>query len=387
MNFHKALCLFTTAAVMTASLIGCGSADPAEQAASSALAGESGSTAVSAETTEAAQTAATAEAAASNISATETPAEEASTQASSDTGTTENAAEAETDAVKNMETSTGDTAVETVESTQNLRVTNKNGGQINIAVFGDSQFDNYRGENGIAYLLSYYLDANVYNMAMGGTTASVGEQYKYNSFDDWNERDFWGMANAAVGNITDTSFFEGYSAHDAFEQCDFDKVDYFIIEYGVNDFILHHPRLSDNDPTVYQGALLRGINLLKDKYPNAQIIVCAPTYVHMWYNVGGGYWIDGYITDNGYGTLYDFMTAAQEVADKTGSMQITPWTYWNMQEGNFKEYLVDGIHMNDTARRKYAQILSRIILRTSGYDVPSETDLDTLDYSTLVKQN
>ena len=104
-----------------------------------------------------------------------------------------------------------------------------------IVILGDSIMDGDRTESGVADIISEQLNAKVYNMSMGGTTAALTTYEQYN-FSTWSSRCLMGVVNGILGNIN-TDIFEGYAAGEILKTCDFDKTDYFIIEYGVNDFL------------------------------------------------------------------------------------------------------------------------------------------------------
>ena len=60
--------------------------------------------------------------------------------------------------------------------------------------------DGYRNETGIAYLTGVYCDADVYNLAMGGTTAALST-YESAVYEEWNSRCLQGVVHAICGNI------------------------------------------------------------------------------------------------------------------------------------------------------------------------------------------
>ena len=141
-----------------------------------------------------------------------------------------------------------------------------------VVILGDSIMDGDRTESGAADIIGQQLNAKVYNMSMGGTTAALlpGENSDYST---WDSRCLLGVVNAIVGNI-DTDIFEGYAAGEVLETCDFDKTDYFIIEYGVNDFLtgkIPNSRYLEGGDTLavsashtYTGALNQAIDKLKE---------------------------------------------------------------------------------------------------------------------------
>ena len=104
-----------------------------------------------------------------------------------------------------------------------------------IVFMGDSILDNEREDHGVASLISDGCNARVYNMSIGGTTAAVmpGEQL---GFDQWESRSLLGLVHAIRGEIK-PDIFEGYRAGEILKECDFSKTDYFVIEYGINDFL------------------------------------------------------------------------------------------------------------------------------------------------------
>ncbi len=130
---------------------------------------------------------------------TEPAAETASTQQTTDAETvttassTEAAAEAVTEAATTAATeaattaateASAETATETAEQKDpydlGIQYTDDCVGTLvgsdatmQIVVIGDSQFGNYKGYDGLASMVSQYCHANVYNLAIGGTTAAV----------------------------------------------------------------------------------------------------------------------------------------------------------------------------------------------------------------------
>ncbi len=270
----------------------------------------------------------------------------------------------------------------TSSDTTDDQITAKDGGNIQVVFLGDSQLDNFRDETGIAYLVAQYCDANVYNLAMGGTAASLlpGEKH---GVEEWESRCFLGMVYAITGKV-DPAFFSKYTAYNVFKSCDFSKTDVFVIEYGLNDYFngaaVNNP---DNvlDLETYGGALHVGIDNLKAAYPNATFILCGPNYAQFFKN--GQYLGDGNILSNGKATLQEYAKTADQIASEFNISYLD--AYWGLGINSYTtdEYLMDGVHFTAEGRRKYAQTLSRIILRSQGYDVAPGTNLDEIDLSNL----
>ncbi len=262
------------------------------------------------------------------------------------------------------------------------QITNKNGGNIQVVFLGDSQLDNFRDDTGIAYLVAQYCDANVYNLAMGGTAASLlpGEKH---GVDEWESRCFLGMVYAITGKV-DPAFFSKYTAYNVFQSCDFSKTDIFVIEYGLNDYFngaaVNNP---DNvlDLETYGGALHVGIDNLKQAYPNATFILCGPNYAQFFKN--NQYLGDGNILSNGKATLQEYAKTADQLASEFGISYLDAYWSLGINSYNADQYLMDGVHLSEEGRRKYAQMLSRIILRSQGYQVDPGTNLDEIDMNSL----
>ncbi|MBD5509337.1 MAG: hypothetical protein HDR05_15200 [Lachnospiraceae bacterium] len=236
-----------------------------------------------------------------------------------------------------------------------------------IVILGDSIMDGDRTESGAADIISKQLNAKVYNMSMGGTTAALLPDEQYN-FSKWDSRGLLGVVNAIVGNIN-ADIFEGYAAGDVLETCDFDKTDYFIIEYGVNDFLtgqIPNSRYLEGGDTLavdsthtYTGALQDAISELQNHFPDARIMVCAPHYCQV-FN-GNAFIGDGYSLDYGYGPLINFARGAGYVAEQNkeeGVLFFNAFEVSGIDAETADDYLEDGIHMTPLGARVYAEKLA-----------------------------
>ena len=243
-----------------------------------------------------------------------------------------------------------------------------------IVFMGDSVIDLVREDNGIAALVGNACNAKVYNMAMGGTTAALlpGEQAEYSK---WDSRCLLGVVNAILGNI-DSTIFNDYDAGWILEKCDFSKTDYFVIEYGVNDFMAQIPasRYLENGETrkedavhTYAGALDCAVNLLRDAFPDAKIILIAPHYCQF-FN-GETFVGDGYSLDYGYGNLINYARACGYIAEQykeDGVMFYNAFEESGIDAYTADEYLEDGIHLTSAGRRSYVEHIIWLI-RTDFY--------------------
>lgn len=251
--------------------------------------------------------------------------------------------------------------IEPQEVTEPLPET-KDENKLQIVFLGDSILDGYRNETGIAYLTGVYCDADVYNLAMGGTTAAL-TTYENADYKQWTSRSMQGVVHAICGDV-DAGILEGYTAADVFPKCDFSKTDYFVIEYGMNDFLSGIP-LNDEDDYydeyTYVGALRIAVQSLRSEFPDAQIVLCSPNYAQFW-GKDGAYLGDGNMVNNGGGTLVEYYRVCGNVSADMNTLFLNAYEGIGLDTYSADEYLEDGIHLSEKGRQKYAEKLSKIIL-------------------------
>lgn len=239
-----------------------------------------------------------------------------------------------------------------------------------IVILGDSIMDHDRTESGPAAIIAHDCNAKVYNMAMGGTTAALlpGESAYH---DKWSSRGLLGVIQAIQGNI-DKSIFDGYPAREILDECDFEKTDYFIIEYGVNDFlsgqIPQSKQLADGGTLnvgsiyTYTGALEEAVNTLQNSFPDAKILLVAPHYCQIF--SGQTFMGDGYSMDYGYGPLVSFARGTGYVYEQHKEENVIFYNAFELSGINAEtadDYLEDGVHMTPLGSRVYAEAIARII--------------------------
>ncbi|MDE6662014.1 MAG: SGNH/GDSL hydrolase family protein [Lachnospiraceae bacterium] len=250
-------------------------------------------------------------------------------------------------------------------STPEQTVTN----DMQIVFMGDSILDNVREYDGVAYLISQACNARVYNMSIGGTTAALMTDEQFN-YDNWTSLSLLGIVHAILGDI-DTKIFEPYQAGKILKECDFSKTDYFIIEYGINDFLAKIPNSQyDNNgelrnidaPHTYVGALDAAIGALHNAFPSAKIMIISPHYCQFF--TKDAYVGDSYSLDYGYGKMIDYSLLCGYVCDINKDKNVM---YYNtiMDSGidaySADDYLEDGIHLTAAGRHAYADYASRLI--------------------------
>lgn len=234
--------------------------------------------------------------------------------------------------------------------------------KLQIVFLGDSILDGYRNETGIAYLTGVYCDADVYNLAMGGTTAAL-TAYESAVFSEWTSRSLQGVVHAICGDV-DPSIMDGYKAREIFDSCDFSNTDYFVLEYGMNDFLSSTPLNDDEDfydEYTYVGALRNAVQSLRSKYPDAAIVLCSPTYAHFW-GKDGSYLGDGNMSSNGVAALVEYHRVCGNVSADMKTLFMNGYEGIGLDAYSADEYLEDGIHLSAKGREAYAQKLSKVIL-------------------------
>lgn len=237
--------------------------------------------------------------------------------------------------------------------------------RLNIVFLGDSIIDNHRDETGIAYLTGVACNANVYNMAIGGTSASIEFGEKQGNAD-WTSRGLIGVAKAIKGDIP-TTIFQGTRVQGIIDnkEVDFSKVDYYVIEYGMNDFLRGiNPGNVDEpyDMHTYAGALRIAIDTLQQVTPDATFVLCSPNYAQF-FGKDGAFIGDANMLNNGYGTISDFKGACEYVAGEKGALFMDAYQTLGIDSYTADEYLEDGIHLTQKGRALYAGMLGRIINR------------------------
>lgn len=237
------------------------------------------------------------------------------------------------------------------------------GYELQLVFLGDSIFDNSRDGTGVPYLTAVECNADVYNLAIGGTSATLEYGEELDS-EHWTSRSLQGVVKAMQGKIS-TDIFEGTRTKEILDNpnIDFSQTDYFIVEYGINDFFRAVP-LNDSDDGLnrytYAGALRCALGDLRKLAPDATIIVCSPHYAQF-YN---GDWMigDGNTLNTGYGTLFDYKGTCEYVTKEDQSIFFNAYQDLGINGYTADEYLEDGVHLTEAGRQLYADALAEIIL-------------------------
>ncbi len=242
-----------------------------------------------------------------------------------------------------------------------------------IVFIGDSQFDNARGTGSDipAYTCSLLgKKVKFYNLAIGGTAASLGRGMATDleSIDDCS---FIGICYALAGKIK-TDFLDQYPAGAELKKVKPANVDLYVIEYGANDYINGKDLYNSSaglDPHTYSGALTAGIGELKAVSPNAQFILCGPSYC-MWYNGEGVFIGDSFSVSKGIGPLTEYANTASNLASSMGIPYFDSMyaSQFDLKIETAEDYLADGLHYNEKGRQIYAAVLAHTIQKLRGKD-------------------
>lgn len=241
--------------------------------------------------------------------------------------------------------------------------TEESDGDLQIVFLGDSIFDNNRDGTGVPYLTVVQCDADIYNLAIGGTSATIEEGESTES-NHWTSRSLLGVVKAMKGEIS-TDIFEGSRTKEILDdpEADFSKTDYFVVEYGINDYFRAVP-LDDEEEyynlNTYAGALRYAITNLKEIAPDATIIMCGPHYCQFF--SGNQYVGDGNILNTGHGTLFDYKGICQYVAWEQQVEFYDAYVELGINGYTAEEYLEDGVHLSEAGRELYADALATKIL-------------------------
>lgn len=241
--------------------------------------------------------------------------------------------------------------------------TSPTGSELQIVFLGDSIFDNNRDGTGVPYLTSVACDADCYNLAIGGTCAAIELTEEYEN-EKWTSKSLVGMVKAIRGDIP-TDVFEGTRAKEILDsgKVDFKNTDYFVIEYGMNDFFRATPLTggySDYDIRTYVGALRYAVSNLQEYANDATIILCGPNYAQFF--SGDQFIGDGQSLNTGYGTLVEYVGKCQYVAKEQGAVYFDAYFDLGIDAYTAEEYLEDGVHLTEAGRHLYADALAEMIL-------------------------
>ncbi|MBR5116430.1 MAG: SGNH/GDSL hydrolase family protein, partial [Lachnospiraceae bacterium] len=264
---------------------------------------------------------------------------------------------------------------------------------VEVLFLGDSLFAQGR-EDGtdIASVVEYTVkgeECKVYNLAIGGSAAALKDDEKGMSLDNWTSSSFLGMAYLIAGKVG-TSDFEQYHPEimKRFHEMDKDKLDFIIIDYGVNDFLsgskigAYDPDNTNPDYSYFVNAYSMALDTLRDACPQATILACTPCYSEF-YGPDGAYLGDGNTVFNGYGNLANYVGLVEYCVSQSEGviyMDMYHGERMNLDAYTTGDYLLDGIHLTERGRRVYGAALGQAINRLRGVPEAEYAVLDIDNY-------
>ena len=242
--------------------------------------------------------------------------------------------------------------------------------KVEMVFFGDSQFANGRSDgSSIPDMIATRVpNSVVYNLGIGGSTASLEASTNLVTPDKVTSNCFVGMAYALAGEADrNTILADNHEVLNTMNRINPAKVDYYFIEYGANDFFSNVKlnTTDNNDPDQihsYYGALKCGVERLKQLSPQATIYIVSPFY-SVYTNPDGTYIGDSYIVSNGIGTLADYAKKSQNVAEDTQVVSIDTMfrTHTDLYLDTADQYLMDGVHLTLKGRQIFGRVFAHYI--------------------------
>jgi len=243
---------------------------------------------------------------------------------------------------------------------------------VDIVFFGDSQLANGKNDGtDIASLMQKRIpNSRIYNMAIGGTTATLEKTTTDPSLETLTSTSFYGMANCFAGKADRyATLAAGYpDVLEVMNSITPEEVDYYVLSYGTNDFINGVPLdASQYDPTGTQvhalyNVLVMCVDTLKDISPDARIIFMTPFY-GIYVAEDGTYIGDSYIVSNGQGTLSEYADKIKNVVEDKELILFDGMyqSKFDLYLDTASQYLADNLHLSLTGRQIVARLVSHEI--------------------------
>lgn len=235
--------------------------------------------------------------------------------------------------------------------------------RVQILFLGDSNLAYGYGAGTIPEMIEKELDANIYNCAIGGTSAAKLNTSNYfeNSFDLYNLYNIAKVMECEDHQITrdyfiDADWRERETAKKLImlPNIDYDTLDYIVISYGLNDYSSGVPLAGEDayDEETYLGAMRYSVETIRRICPNAKIILSSITYCV--FEQEGQAPEDGYVKDWGGGTIDQYRDGLKMIASEyEGVYFLDNLEDLNINQDTYRQYLADSIHLNEDGQRLY----------------------------------
>ncbi len=250
--------------------------------------------------------------------------------------------------------------------------------QYDIVVLGDSIIGNvFTGEEAVTDYIEKRLQKKVFRGAFGGSSMSASDENLWGSvssyewsmvklaqaiaYDDWKSQKA-AMAQA-VGyqkvNNQALSYFGDTMA--TLQQIDFAQVEVLLIEHGTNDYNAGIKVDNPADPydiTTFGGALRESLRMLQESYPEMRIVIVSPIYCVLGADLektcdNTKYGVGGY--------LEEYVMIECEIAKEFQVEWIDAYHESGIDKDTFKDYLSDGLHLNEAGRELLGNYLAEYL--------------------------
>lgn len=251
--------------------------------------------------------------------------------------------------------------------------------RLQILFLGDSNFAYDFGDRTIPDRIGERLNADIYNCAIGGTSAV---KINIANFFDY-DLDAFNLYN--LSKIIESGDYQGVNAYrgrggesgqsavlktEIVTNIDLAELDYIVIGYGLNDYtsgsVIYGEELYDE--TTYVGALRGAIERIQKACPNAKIILSSITYCIFYGNDIATQ--DGYEKNYGGGYINDYRDAMENVAAEYENVYfIDNLENLDINKENFMDYLHDEMHLNYAGQEMYVDsFIDELEMIESGID-------------------
>lgn len=235
---------------------------------------------------------------------------------------------------------------------------------LHIVFLGDDNLDNHRDKSGIANRIANLCDATVYNLAIAGSNVAFikDDGYHTDGINSLNQKSLVGISRILSGKDS-TSGIKNTRASEVLDMLKIEDADYIVISYNINDFY-HRIPLDTEDhkggTETYVGGYREAIKNLRKAAPYAKIIVCTPHFAQF-FDPDGAFIGDAHNVSNGEGTLFDYKGKVDYIAKEQRTKHFNAFQDIKINAYSAHEMLVDGVHLSEAGRKRYAEYLAELI--------------------------
>lgn len=241
-------------------------------------------------------------------------------------------------------------------------------GVTTILCLGNNPLSDETAENSFTAQLASMTGATVLNGGFSESTIGA----KYSAYNESYPRDNFNLPYVAESICTKDFTRLEYAASleespkymeavETLKNTDYNNVDIIAIVYDAADYLARIPADNPNDPyelSTYTGGLRNAIEDIQATYPHIRIIVMSHTYAQAIDENGN--FVNGGMTDLGNGVLPHYLLKEVDVAISYGVSIIDNY-YGTINEDNYKDYMLDYIHLNDAGRKAMAERLAEVV--------------------------